>query len=95
MLALLYVDIIKQTQNGLQLIVLYRWWAITVTYRDKSDHQNGLPVHRLSEFYPYTKLKSKEINCDRDTWLKDPMSRPHMDTVKQTGSRHFHKTTRA
>ena len=35
---------------------------------DKSDHH----VHRLSEFYPYAILKPKEINCDRDTWLKDP-----------------------
>ena len=25
------------------------------------------PVHRLSEFYPYAKLKPKEINCDSDT----------------------------
>ena len=55
----------------------------------------SLPVHRLSEFYPYTKLKRKEINFDRNTWLKEPMSRLHTDTVQRTGSRHFHKTTRA
>ena len=56
---------------------------------DKSDHQ----VYRLSEFYPYAILKPKEINCDRDTWLKDPMSRLLTETVQRTGSRHFYKTT--
>ena len=55
----------------------------------------AMPVHRLSEFYQYAKLKPKEINFDRDTWLKDPMSRLLMDKVQRTGSRHFHKTTRA
>ena len=55
----------------------------------------ALPVHRLSEFYPYAKLKPEEINFDRDTWLKDPMSRLHTDTVQRTGNHHFHKTTRA
>ena len=49
----------------------------------------ALPVHHLSEFYPYAKLKPKEINFDRDTWLKDPMSRLHADTVQRTGSRIF------
>ena len=54
-----------------------------------------LLVHRLSEFYPNAKLKPKEINFDCDTWLKDLMSRLHTDTVQRTGSRYFHKTTRA
>ena len=51
-------------------IKLYRRWTIYghIPTIDKNDHQ----VHRLSEFYPYAILKPKEINCDRDTWLKDP-----------------------
>ena len=49
----------------------------------------ALPVHHLSEFYPYAKLKTKEISFDRDTWLKDPMSRLHMDTVLQTAASIF------
>ena len=52
----------------------------------------ALPVHCLSEFYPYAKLKQKEICLDRDTWFKYPMSKLHTDTVQRTGSRHFHKT---
>ena len=54
-----------------------------------------LPVHRLSQFYLYAKLKPKEINFDRDTWLNKPISRLHTDTVQRAGSCHFHKTTRA
>ena len=55
----------------------------------------ALPIHRLSQFDLYAKLKLKEINFDRDTWLKKPMSRLHTDTVQRAGSRHFRKTTRA
>ena len=62
---------------------------------DKVIMKMALTVHHLSEFYPYEKLKPEDINFDRDTWLKDPMSRLHTDTVQRTGSLHFHKTTRA
>ena len=71
-------------------------WSHTDRTIDKSDHQNvPASIHRLSQFYPYAKLKPKKINFDCDTWLKKPMSRLHTDTVQRTGSRHFHKTTRA
>ena len=41
----------------------------------------ALPIHCLSEFYPYAKLKPKEINFDHDTWLTEPMSRLLTNTV--------------
>ena len=49
----------------------------------------ALPVHHLSEFYPYAKLKPKEIKIDSDTLLKEPMIRFHTDTVQRTAAAIF------
>ena len=88
--------IIKQTHSVLQFLVFYRRWAITITYRPdyRQEWSSKWPCqyNRLSEFYPYAKLKPKEINFERDTWLTEPMSRLLTDTVQWTGSRQFHKT---
>ena len=60
---------------------------------DKSDHQNGPASTPSFRILPYAKLERKEINFNRDTWLKEPMSRLRTDMVQRTGSCHSHKIT--